>query len=203
MTRTITALDRYKVTKAAVEKNIKDIQKPLSDLKSDIEELTDAVRLVSACVGEYIDYKSYIEDITTSLLQTVLGKQYKLELNIEYTADGVTVKGLNVLLWEGDTPTDPNRNQGGGAQNLISIAWRLCAVLLHPDLRPFMILDEPLTNLSEDRWPVFLQWLDALCKETGLQVIIITNVDSATLHSATTYTLHKIGGVTTIERTHN
>lgn len=203
MKRTLDVLDRFRITKAAIEKNLKDIKKPLHDLQVDIQELTGAIKLVSACVGEYIDYKSYIEDITTSLLQTVLGKQYRLELNIEYATDAVTVKGLNVVLWEGDVPTDPNRNQGGGAQNLISIAWRLCAVLLHPELRPFIILDEPLTNLSEDRWPVFLQWLDAMCQETGLQVIIITNVESAFLHSATTYTLHKIGGVTTIERTHN
>lgn len=183
-----------------INHKIDSIEANLSEAKAEKKILEQAISLVNACVDDFISYKQYIEEIQTSLLKAVMGEQYSYTLNLEYMEDGVSVKGLSHVIWEDDTPTDPGRNQGGGAQNLVSIGYRLLAVLLNPKLRPLIVLDEPLTNLSEDRWPLFLMWLDNFCENTNLQVIIITNVDSARLEEATVFNLLKRQGVTVVTK---
>lgn len=89
-------------------------------------------------------------------------KRGKTEAELEFVHDGYVV--------------DPNDAESGGVVDIAVFALRLAYILRSmPQLRRFIVLDEPFKHLDTDLHPIADQLLMELAKETKTQFVIITH----------------------------
>lgn len=65
-----------------------------------------------------------------------------------------------------------------GAADVADFALRIAFWKLHGKLRPIIVVDEPVTQLDEDKRPYFATMMRGLSKELGLQLILSTHEKS-------------------------
>ena len=90
-------------------------------------------------------------------------KRGKTEARLYFVRDGVEM--------------DPLTACGGGVVDVAAFALRLACVLLHrPQLRPLLVLDEPMKFVSSDYIPRVRALIDGLADEFGVQFVIVTHI---------------------------
>lgn len=91
-------------------------------------------------------------------------KRGKTEARLYFERDGIEV--------------DPLTAAGGGVVDVAAFALRLACILMHrPQLRPVMVLDEPMKFVSADYIPRVRELIDGLAREFGTQFIIVSHVE--------------------------
>lgn len=76
----------------------------------------------------------------------------------------------------GELQVDPVSACGGGAVDVAAFALRLaCVMSSRPRRRLFLALDEPFKHLSKNYRPAVKGLLESLCKELGLQILMVTH----------------------------
>lgn len=137
----------------------------------------EAINLTKKCLERSLEQKKYIEDIISSALSEVFGIKYTFILEQVVGTDG-NIKGLKPRLKEADGEfDDPINSFGACAQAIASICFRISVLLLSSGTAKVLILDEPLANINpvlQDRFKIFIE---NICKETGLQLIMVTHLD--------------------------
>ena len=89
-------------------------------------------------------------------------KRGKTEAILEFVRDG------NVI--------DPMSAAGGGAVDVAAFGLRLAAlVLVRPQPRPLLVLDEPFRFVSRDYAPRVRDLLLALARDLNVQIIMVTH----------------------------
>lgn len=171
------------------------------DLEDQITRTEEAITLARYCVRERAKVKDDIEQLVTSMIQSIFGPEFRFELEETFKDD--LPYGYKPLIWEDDNPDDPS-DQGGGIRNITGLGIRLVFLLLlaqtpeNPDgLAPILLLDEPNVNLDSDKWPKWVEFMQSLQKDVDLQLVAIT-------HSGTefpdTFVVRKPGNVSLVER---
>ena len=159
------------------EKNtgLQILQKKKSTVDAELPPKQEAVSLAKKCLERSLEQKKYIEQIISSGLTEVFGLPYIFVLETVYGADNA-IKGLKPRLQEdGGELDDPLNSFGAAAQSIASVCFRIAILLLSSGTAKILIMDEPLANVSpslQDRFRVFIE---KICNETGLQMILITH----------------------------
>lgn len=157
----------------------------LQDLMTQKEEIDlklpskqEAILLAKKCLETSLEQKKYIEEIVSAGLTEVFGTTYTFILETVYGPDG-SIKGLKPRLKESNGEfDDPINSFGAGVGSIASACFRMAILLLSSGTAKVLILDEPLANVSstlQDRFKVFVE---TICEQTGLQLIMITHMDA-------------------------
>jgi ABC-type molybdenum transport system ATPase subunit/photorepair protein PhrA len=156
------------LTKLVEDKAKVDLQLP---------QLQDAVSLAKKCLEESLEQKKYIEEIVSSGLTEVFGVEHTFCLETVLGPDG-TIKGLKPRLKEADGEfDDPIGSFGASASSIASICFRISILLLSRGTAKVLILDEPLANVSPTLQDRFRAFIETICKQTGLQIVMVTHMD--------------------------
>lgn len=73
---------------------------------------------------------------------------------------------------------DPLNENGGGVVDIVTLGLRVaCLVLTKPRPDKILIMDEPFRFLSKMHREPVARFLEQLCREYGLQIIMVTHIE--------------------------
>lgn len=172
-------LEVHKLIGALEEKEatLKAIEIKKTKVENELPNYQQAVSLAKKCLEESLEQKKYIEEIVSSGLTEVFGIDYTFSLETVLAPDG-TIKGLKPRLREqGGEFDDPINSFGAGAQSIASVCFRVAILLLSSGTAKVLVLDEPLANVSPTLQDRFKLFVENICKQSGLQLIMVTHMD--------------------------
>lgn len=111
-------------------------------------------------------------ELLTAIVRDVMGErgpEIKLEPLTYANQPALNIYGIN-----NGEKEDVVESQGGSINNLLSAGFRFIALALSSERR-FVVLDEPDCWLEVDLVPRFIQVLDKLCEEMGVQAVFISH----------------------------
>lgn len=164
----------------------------LQVLQEDIDQGLRGVELCQRCLDEQADMKAFMEAINTALLRAVMGEELSYVLEPVMDDRGVSTIGLKPMIAE-DGVALPPKQFGGGVRSVASLGNRMCFnafLSKRIGTMPFMVLDEQLMHLDEDRWPRLLQFIQDFQRDIPFQFIFITHAPG---DYPRTITFHKSG----------
>jgi DNA repair exonuclease SbcCD ATPase subunit len=159
---------------------------------------------VAILLNSYADTRqavvhTQIENIVTKGLQTIFAEP--LSLRIKTTLVGkrtesdfylVSGSGEDVL----ETPILEAR--GGGVAAVVGFLLQVILVLLSPNHRPTLFLDETFANLSQEYEEPLAEFIVELVEKSPVQVVLVTHSTTYRSFANKVYTVSQSKGVTKI-----
>lgn len=156
----------------------------------------DAQRLLELAAKERGKSREYVAELATYSLQASRGPEYTFSLVQDE-------KGIIPMVTE-DGYTDHVEGFGGAAQSSCGAGVRLATVLLHPELAPLMVLDEPQRNLSTTAFLRWIQWVGTMSDRVGLQTLMVSHhlkgVPESAVPNTFIYKVERKGTFSTVSR---
>lgn len=148
-----------------------------------LNKATEANALALACeeasklLAQYADERQeqvlqIIQNIASVGLSQVFDEPMELKINQVVRARRVE---MDVTVKTGDLETSILDARGGGLAAVAGFLLRASVLLLTPEARKLMVLDEVFAHLSEDYIPRLAQFLSELCERSSLQIILVTH----------------------------
>lgn len=169
-----------KITKQIAKRDLLIEQRDAEILKSvaaaQTIDLNDKVQRLLQLTSEFArqQAKSRIEEIVTSALSVVFGKDYKFQLSLEIRANRPEV---DYWLESESVVTQlkpPDYDRGGGVADVVSLALRLAVAELS-DVRGPILLDEVGKHVSSEFAPNVAYFLKEYSQKFSRQMILITH----------------------------
>ena len=82
---------------------------------------------------------------------------------------------MDIKIVKGGLETPILEARGGGVAAVAGFLLRACVLLLTPDSRNLLVLDEVFAHLSEEYVPRCAEFLKELCERTDLQILLVTH----------------------------
>ena len=171
---------RQKVTAMAAKRDLLIEQQDAEIMRSAEAtrtlELNEKVQRLLQLTSEFArqQAKSRIEEIVTSALTVVFGKDYKFRLSLEVRSNRPEVdywlesEGIVTQL------KPPDYDRGGGVADVVSLALRLAVTELS-EVRGPVFLDEVGKHVSAEYAPNVAYFLKEYSEKFGRQMILITH----------------------------
>ena len=171
---------RQKVTAMAAKRDLLIEQQDAEIMRSAEAtrtlELNEKVQRLLQLTSEFArqQAKSRIEEIVTSALTVVFGKDYKFRLSLEVRSNRPEVdywlesEGIVTQL------KPPDYDRGGGVADVVSLALRLAVTELS-EVRGPVFLDEVGKHVSAEYAPNVAYFLKEYSGKFGRQMILITH----------------------------
>lgn len=168
------------IRRTMIVRQLKEEKVSFENNKQTEEDIQEAIRIVQL-VAEQIQEKAHnqISAVVCHALSTVFpDKDYGFKINFvkrrsRTEAELVLLNGPNEII-------NPLKADSGGVLDVASFALRLSCLVLHrPKLRPFLALDEPFKNISEEGGyrENMSELLLKLSKDFGIQMLNVTHID--------------------------
>lgn len=121
-----------------------------------------------------------IESLVTHGLRAVLGDDgISFHLVEEIRANRSEIRFVIRTTHNGEVlETGIMEARGGGLAAVAGFLLRLVIVLLKPNTRPFLVLDESFGQLSANYEPALSQWMRELVDSTPVQLVLVTHSDA-------------------------
>lgn len=159
----------------------KALQAEVVDLRQQIE-LHDKVAALLTSIGEtrQAAAQHQIETLVTYGLRTIFGAELSFHLVAGVRAKTPVIDFIvRSTLADGTTVDTPVMDaRGGGLAAVVGFLLRLVVLLLSPDKRPILPLDETFAHLSREYEPRMAEFLRELVDRTGIQIIMVTHSDA-------------------------
>ncbi|WP_371380865.1 hypothetical protein [Sporomusa aerivorans] len=142
--------------------------------------------------------KSRIEEIVTSALSVVFGKDYKFQLSLEVRANRPEVdywlesEGIVTQL------KPPDYDRGGGVADVVSLALRLAVAELSEVKGP-LFLDEIGKHVSAEYAPNVAYFLKEYSQKFGRQMILITHNEALAEIGDVSFAVSQINGKSVVK----
>lgn len=161
-----------------LDRGISEAQDIVKSKARELERAEQAMVLVKKALEKSLSRKRYVESIISSGLSEVYGVQYSYELKEVVDDDGL-VRGLKPTLKRvGGLERDPYRRFGRGAKDVMNICYNFALILLEAGTSRLLVMDEPLSHISNEMQERLEQFMQNICKKSGLQLVMITHQDA-------------------------
>ena len=161
-----------------LEKDIKTFTNSIKDKKLYLMRIEEAqVLIMKFCQDSVENFKNTIAEMSAIGLSDVFDETFKLL--IEFSTRGkqnITSEASITLEHESGLKVDPAYAEGGGLKDCLAFLLRISLLTMNiPSVRPILILDEPLRDLSEDKRDLGGIMINNICKELNIQIIMSSN----------------------------
>jgi len=155
----------------------KRVAAEVDKLTSDIVMYDEIITLFQSISEErQNDVQAKIQALVTHGLQTIFGEDIFFQINTA-SRGKLAASDLVIVSVKGDerveTPVLDAR--GGGVANVVGFLLRLIIVLLTPNARRTIILDETFAQLSAEYEPLLAEFLRELVDKADVQIIMVTH----------------------------
>lgn len=135
-------------------------------------ETTKLLQLSSATTWDTT--KQLVESLVTRALRAIFyDRDYRFLVRQEVKRNANSVTFLVV---ENGLELDLVDELGGGISDVVSLVLRIAFLSLYrPQIRPFLVLDEPLKHLWSGYQPNAGKFLKQACSELGITVLLATH----------------------------
>jgi DNA repair exonuclease SbcCD ATPase subunit len=155
---------------------VKTERRELAAAQERLEQILTAQKLVQE-VAEQVQTRAHqqIASVVTRCLKAVFGDD-AYEFKIRFSQKRGRTEAQLLFVRDG-LEIEPTEAAGGGVIDVAAFALRLaCLVLIRPQKRKLLVLDEPFRFLSQEFRPAVRELLETLARETGIQMIVVTHI---------------------------
>ena len=120
--------------------------------------------------------QSKIEALVTHGLQTVFDDSLSFHVVSETKSRRVETRFVvRSKVGADEVETSILDARGGGVAAVAGFLLRLIVVLLRPEVRPFLLLDESFSMVSEEYEPNLVEFVKELTEKTPVQIVLMTH----------------------------
>jgi DNA repair exonuclease SbcCD ATPase subunit len=160
------------------QRKLNKLEQERLDITKELSLLSEAINLAKVCTERSLEQRKYIEKLVTSSLIDVFGGNYEFVLDPVLDDEGI-IKGLKPKIKEGDGNfDDPMTSFGAGMTAIISVCFKISLLLMVGGTAKLLILDESLANLNYRMQEKFQAFVENICSNTGLQLILVTHAEN-------------------------
>lgn len=166
-----------------------------ADLAAQAQQEADWSEEAARLLARYSDERQ-TEVIKTIQTIASVGLSQVFDEEIELTITPVTRARrveMDVRVKTGSLETSIMDARGGGLAAVAGFILRASVLLLTPDVRRILVLDEVFAHLSEEYVPRMAEFLRTLCESTGLQIILVTHQPEFAEAAHKVYRIEKTG----------
>lgn len=185
---------------------VEGTQKRLGSEIGQLNQRISDLKILETYLAQFADERQLkvyqqIEMTVTEGLQSVFGEDIHLEItNKMVGARSETVFSLVSQTEEGELRTSIMDSRGGGVAAIVGFLIQAVLVLLTPELRPIIFLDEAFRAVSSDYQIPLGEFISDLCERTGLQVVLVTHNAEIVQTADVVYAFEQTDGKTKITR---
>lgn len=145
------------------------------------EKRADALEKVVAVLNSFADLRQAavqqkVEALVTHGLQTVFDDSLTFHVVSETKARRVETRFVvRSKMGEAEVETGLLDARGGGVAAVAGFLLRLIVALLQPSVRPFLLLDESFSMVSEEYEPRLVEFVKELIDKTPVQIVLTTH----------------------------
>jgi hypothetical protein len=195
-----------------VERRVGEARRVLLDGKAAQEEVqalqdrSEVLDEVIAALNSYadarqVDLQAKVEKLVTHGLRIVFGEDLEFKLlpgmKGKYATTDFVIRSRIGDDWI-ETPVLQAR--GGGVAAVVGFVLRVILLLLRPNHRHTMFLDETFAQLSEDYEEPLAEFIRDLTDRTDIQVLMVTHSGTYETAADASYRLRLEAGVTKVEK---
>jgi DNA repair ATPase RecN len=141
-------------------------------------ELHARVQALLTSIGEQAQdtAREKIESLATRALQVIFGENLFFRLIPGERAGAVTLEMVIRSEYpDGIVETPVLEARGGGMAAVVGFVLRLVVLLLTPEVRRVMVLDESFTHVSVDYEARVAEFLREVADKAGVQIVLVTH----------------------------
>lgn len=158
-----------------LERSIRSEKKQLIRWNKRVKRNVKAQQILQV-VSQTIQQKAHhrISKVVSSCLQAVFGEEaYEFKIQFDRKRGKTEAK---LLFVRDGLEVDPITSSGGGMIDVAAFALRVVCLVLHrPRLRPLIVADEPMKNVSEDYQDAVRTMMEKLSQDMGIQIVMVTH----------------------------
>lgn len=144
--------------------------------KQQVRAAEEAVSLIQqVAIGVQTTIHEKLAVIVSHCLESVFGTKYRFQIRFRRKRNKTSAE-IYLIDEKSGEELDTNNTVGGGIIDVAAFAMRLAVVIMaKPEPRKVLILDEPLKFVSVEYRENARMMMEAVAKEMGVQVIMITH----------------------------
>lgn len=174
---------------------LEELSKAVETRITNLKDARDVVTFVSFKCQKEI--KSVLEFLVTKALQSVFGKEYSFELELEIKRN--KQEATPYIVKDGKKRSIKDEN-GGGVVDLISFCMRIIIWSLQsPRTSRTIILDEPLKFLDKNHLLLAGDMIKEMSKTLGIQFIIVSHEDGVISAADRAFMVEQSDGISRIK----
>lgn len=182
-----------------VASQLKEARAELALLTTRVEDLGK----ISGFLATYSDERQavvyrQIEGVVTQGLRTVFGEDFKLIIRPKMVGRRPELDFVLVSA-DGGLETSIMDARGGGVAAVAGFLIQVVLVLLTPNLRPVVFLDESFAHVSSNFEDPLADFIQELVERTPLQVVLVTHSPTYASYADRTYRFTQSNGLTKVE----
>lgn len=149
-------------------------------LSGELEQYERVTKLLTT-IGEQAQESAQrqIEELVTRGLQVIFGTELSFHLVQSVKGNASSIEFIVRSQYADhvvDTPVLDAR--GGGLAVVIAFMLRLVVLLLTPDARKVLLLDESFSHVSAGYEPRLAEFLREVCDKASVQIVLVTHSDA-------------------------
>lgn len=172
----------------------------------ELRERSDYLKMIEGYLAQFADERQaqvyrQIETTVTEGLTAVFGEEIRLEISTKmHGARSETVFNVVTMIDGEELRTSIMDARGGGVAGIVGFLVQAVLVLLTPNMRPIIFLDESFRNVSEEYQAPLGEFIKELCQRTGLQVVLVTHQPTIAEYADTWYAFSQTSGKTKVRK---
>lgn len=170
-------LIKYRGIQSSIEttkSSIAEVDSKLHELEYDKNILRNCKPIIDDIISKFSDslLRKLEELLTVGLKKIFYDRNYSIQIRV---VDKRNSKCIELLLNDdGNLIPIKNSSVAGGILVVIASIIQIFYIV-NLDVAKFMFLDEQFSQISEQYIDNFMQFIKALCDETGLAIVLITH----------------------------
>lgn len=183
---------RYEAYLANIE-NLRESVVALEDEQQDLQTISGTLSNLSEKLQDSV--QELVEAIVSRGLQTI----FQEEMSIRLTNKMVGRRPeTDITLISGDLETSILNARGGGVAAVTGFLLRVVMLLLAPNTRRVMFLDEAFAQVSVEYEERLAQFISELCENAKLQIILVTHSTTYFDSADRAFSVSQKGGKTSV-----
>lgn len=168
--------------------------------------MIETFKLIEGYLSKFADERQeavfrQIEATVTEGLRTVFEEDLKLVISTKMVGSRSETVFNIVSIADGDElTTSIMDSRGGGVAAIVGFLVQAVLVLLTPNMRPILFLDETFRAVSEQYQAPLGEFIKDLCDRTGLQVVLVSHQPTISDYADKAYSFSQVNGRTKIKK---
>jgi len=167
-------VNKLKLKQQTVRSSLRSAQTSYREIKEQRQSIEHAVSIIqniSQTIQQQIH--SRIDSVVTHCLKSVFNEPYDFHIIFEKKRNKTEAR----LVFRRDGEEfEPLSSTGGGCVDVAAFALRLSCLMLKPETRPVIILDEPFKSPSPHYRSLIKRLIETLAEDLNVQFIYVTNI---------------------------
>lgn len=203
------AQQKEKMAVAIKQGKLMSLEEDRENLTSEISNINtklDNFKLIEAYLAKFADERQeavfrQIEATVTEGLRSVFEEDLRLEVSTKMVgARSETVFNIVSNVDGEELTTSIMDSRGGGVAAIVGFLVQAVIVLLTPNMRPILFLDETFRAVSEHYQAPLGEFIKDLCSRTSLQVVLVSHQPTISDYADRAYAFSQVNGRTKIKK---